>query len=705
MAIWYNDADFTQYCEPAQVRRDRKYSEILAAIDFEWSTLTDRKPAISFVYLWTLSIEDITVYGRTWDDLRECLLNIQSDLKLNKNYRLVMYDQNMKVDFAFFKTQLEISIRDKEFLSRDTHSVIKCVVNDCFELRDSHELTERPLAAMGDIVGLPKIDDYDYSKIRHSSTPLTDHEIEYAGRDTEIIIAYLRREIAKYGSVKSVPLTGTRVVKIQIWENYKSFGSIVSTRKNQLHDTPEDMEMLQRLIRAYFGAFNYCTTIEDNKVFDDILSVDIQSCYGGQILLNRFPIKRFKPAQIPADWRTLLRMDKYAYIVTVNVKNLCNIYPRIGFLPYNKEWHLSGEELQGNTILKLKSGILTLTDVDFKLMCDFYTFDADKLKIIDLHISKYAPLPGYIVKTVVDNYIKKVQAKKVIAEIKKTRQPTADEENEYQIAKTNVSRIYGVFVQRPLLIDYYFDRKTGKVQERKDKNDKPVYRFTKTDHDPVLYQWGVWVTAYGRREILQNFAAVGLYRDADGSGHNSDNVLYSATDSLKFKFDVESINIINDYNESVKQKLRYFCKMYGYKFEDLEGIGEFEIEHYQKFKAVGISKYCYVDDNDVFVAKVSGLSRDNKYFDQFETNDKKIDALQPDMMIPDYLAQTRKTTYYDTPYTATVVDYLDNAAEVSERSYCVLGIQKFDSRPMSGDFMARVTKADIYTATNPTKIL
>ena len=705
MAIWYNNADFTQYCEPAQVRRDRKYSEILAAIDFEWSTLTDRKPAISFMYLWTLSIEDITVYGRTWDDLRECLLNIQSDLKLNKNYRLVMYDQNMKVDFAFFKTQLEISIRDKEFLSRDTHSVIKCVVNDCFELRDSHELTERPLAAMGDIVGLPKIDDYDYKKIRHSSTPLTDHEIEYAGRDTEIIIAYLRREIAKYGSVKSVPLTGTRVVKIQIWENYKSFGSIVSTRKNQLHDTPEDMEMLQRLIRAYFGAFNYCTTIEDNKVFDDILSVDIQSCYGGQILLNRFPIKRFKPAQIPADWRTLLHMDKYAYIVTVNVKNLCNIYPRIGFLPYNKEWYLSGEELQGNTILKLKSGILTLTDVDFKLMCDFYTFDADKLKIIDLHISKYAPLPGYIVKTVVDNYIKKVQAKKVIAEIKKTRQPTADEENEYQIAKTNVSRIYGVFVQRPLLIDYYFDRETGKVKERKDENGKPVYRFTKTDHDPVLYQWGVWVTAYGRREILQNFAAVGLYRDTDGDGYNKDSVLYAATDSLKFKFDVESINIINDYNQSVKRKLMYFCKMYGYKYEDLEGIGEFEIEHYQQFKAVGVSKYCYVDDNDVFTAKVSGLSRDNKYFDQFETNAEKIDALQPDMMIPDYLAQTRKTTYYDTPYTANVVDYLDNAAEVSERSYCVLGIQKFDSRPMSGDFMARVTKADIYTATTPTKIL
>lgn len=705
MAIWYNDADFIQYCEPTQVRRDRKYSEILAAIDFEWSTLTDRKPAISFVYLWTISIEDITVYGRTWDDLRECLLNIQSDLKLNKNYRLVMYDQNMKVDFAFFKTQLEISIRDKEFLSRDTHSVIKCVVNDCFELRDSHELTERPLAAMGDIVGLPKIDDYDYSKIRHSSTPLTDHEIDYAGRDTEIIIAYLRREIAKYDNVKSVPLTGTRVVKNQIWGNYKSIGSIVSTRKNQLHNTPEDMQMLQRLIRAYFGAFNYCTTIEDNKIFDDILSVDIQSCYGGQILLNRFPIKRFKAAQIPEDWRTLLHMDKYAYIVTVNVKNLCNIYPRIGFLPYNKEWYLSGEELQGNTILKLKSGILTLTDVDFKLMCDFYTFEADKLKIIDLHISKYAPLPGYIVKTVVDNYIKKVQAKKVITEIKKTRQPTADEENEYQIAKTNVSRIYGVFVQRPLLIDYYFDRKTGKVQERKDKNDKPVYRFTKTDHDPVLYQWGVWVTAYGRREILQNFAAVGLYRDTDGDGHNNDNVLYSATDSLKFKFDVESINIINDYNESVKSKLHYFCKMYGYNYEDLQGIGEFEVEHYQKFKAVGVSKYCYVDDNDVFVAKVSGLSRDNKYFDQFETNADKIDALQPDMMIPDYLAQTRKTTYYDTPYTATVVDYLGNAAEVSERSYCVLGIQKFDSRPMSGDFMARVTKADIYTATNPTKIL
>lgn len=58
---------------------------------------------------------------------------------------------------------------------------------------DTFYLEMRGLAKMGETCGLPKaVGDWDYSKIRTPETPLTDDELYYAGRDTEVIPAYLR---------------------------------------------------------------------------------------------------------------------------------------------------------------------------------------------------------------------------------------------------------------------------------------------------------------------------------------------------------------------------------------------------------------------------------------------------------------------------------------------------------------------------------
>lgn len=58
---------------------------------------------------------------------------------------------------------------------------------------DTFYLEMRGLAKMGETCGLPKATgDWDYSKIRTPETPLTDEELYYAGRDTEVIPAYLR---------------------------------------------------------------------------------------------------------------------------------------------------------------------------------------------------------------------------------------------------------------------------------------------------------------------------------------------------------------------------------------------------------------------------------------------------------------------------------------------------------------------------------
>lgn len=58
---------------------------------------------------------------------------------------------------------------------------------------DTWFLEQNGLAAMGRTCGLPKASgDWDYDLVRTPETPLTDEELYYAGRDTQVIPAYLR---------------------------------------------------------------------------------------------------------------------------------------------------------------------------------------------------------------------------------------------------------------------------------------------------------------------------------------------------------------------------------------------------------------------------------------------------------------------------------------------------------------------------------
>lgn len=682
--IYWKDADFSQYCESSNFRRDHKFSNLVAGFDTETTAIIDHTPQYAFMYEWTFGVEDMIVYGRTWDEFRELLLNIKADLKLSSEFQLIVFDQRLKYEFQFFKDELWID--DKDFIARDSHKVLQCVANDAFAFRCSAEYSELTLDQMGAVIGIPKLKGYDYAKIRHSKTPLDLFELDYCEHDVRILLEYFKKEREKYGQVWKIPLTATRIVKNLIYHYFRQMGSVQTLRANQFRDTPQDMLMLNKLQRAYFGAFNYSDLIYDNIPIDDVFGVDFQSSYGAQMLLNKFPIKKFKPEPIPEDWRELLteKYERKALLIRCKIKQLKNKYPRFGFLPTSKEWSFNEKRTvtSQDKILYCPEIILTLTDIDFKLMLKFYQFDVNSFEILELHSSKYAPLPNYIVATIVDLYLRKVKIKTRNKKIKQQRELTPLEEAEYTYAKTMISRIYGVFVQKPLMLKYHYNRELKKLEPLKDDNDEAIEEFVKKEYDPVLYQWGVWVTAYGRREILENFAAISLETDSRGTNKNNDAVLYSDTDSLKFVGDYY-IDIILQYNENVKAKLRHFCEMnrlYGYKFEELEGIGEFEIEHYQTFKTIGLKKYCFIDDNGEFVAKLSGLSKENTFFDQFDTPEAKVAALDHEMEISEELAQNRTMTYVNRTIEDDVVDCYGTTEHVVVKSCVVLGLQRFQNR-------------------------
>lgn len=77
---------------------------------------------------------------------------------------------------------------------------------------DTFYLEMGGLRAMGETCGLPKaVGDWDYSLIRTPETPLSEKELYYAGRDTQVIPAYLRYLI-KSNDWLTADMLGNRVL-------------------------------------------------------------------------------------------------------------------------------------------------------------------------------------------------------------------------------------------------------------------------------------------------------------------------------------------------------------------------------------------------------------------------------------------------------------------------------------------------------------
>ena len=678
--VYWKNFDFDRYPQTsADYRRNHKYSSLIGAFDLETTNYHD---IFAFMYVWQFGIGDQVAYGRTWADLREFLADIKEHLHINMNHRLIVMDHNLKYDFAFFCREVPI---DGEIIAKSRHEILMCTVFDCLEFRDSLSYTEKSLDEMGKELNFPKISGFDYAKIRHSETELSAAEMDYCGRDVEILLKYYEIESKKYGSIGRVPLTATRRVKMLISQRMAENDSesrlmMYKIRKRQLDPSKEyDKEVLKMLRIAFFGGFNYCTTMYKNQIVPDCDDYDANSHYIAQILLHKFPKDTFKPMEIPKNRNELenLKHKKGIYknkalLITFCAENIRAKNPDIAFLPYYPKNYYYMDLVDRRSMVTKKLHELgrcemTLTDVDFYLLWQFY--EMDRIKIKSILGTDYGVLPDYIVDTCVDLYRKKQSAKAELKRIEKDREPTAAEQARYDLTKSFLNRVYGIFVQDPVRTNYIFDGVTIRI----DKENR--IRTSKTQYAPVLYQWGCWVAAWARYELLTLFRAVSTTQN----GKYMYNVLYCDTDSLK-GFDIDD-TIISQYNAKVKERVRKFCARKRLDFSLLDGLGEFERKHYDYFKTIGQKQYCYVTPNGEFNYHVSGLARpwwdDEKqkfvcYFDDFDTLAEKMDALSPDMVIPAEKSGLMESIHGSEREPEIVEDYTGKKIKIHVKSYILL---------------------------------
>lgn len=210
-----------------------------------------------------------------------CAYNLMFDLQPLMERLDAEYD--MKVN-----AQSSTNVYTVDLYGRDTDNML-------LRFWDTYHLEMRGLKAMGETAGLPKaVGDWDYDLIRTPDTQLTDLELHYAGRDTQVIPMYLRyllraNEWMKQEDLGNRILTKTSIVRQMARREIGSMtvgkrdGKRLTLDKAFIeHCKKEDAPTFAQyaLRKACFrGGFTFTAAATASEVVRNVVSLDVTSMH------------------------------------------------------------------------------------------------------------------------------------------------------------------------------------------------------------------------------------------------------------------------------------------------------------------------------------------------------------------------------------------------------------------------------------------
>lgn len=634
--------------------------KIVFAFDIETSsftgpvTKTDHNDKRSVMYIWQLAINGRVIIGREWSEFLDVMQHIVDRLDLSKYKRAIVYVHNLAFEFQFIRFMFPW----RKVFAIDKRKPIYAITETGIEFRCSYILTNYSLAKLGDQLQKYKVrklvGDLDYTKVRHPETPLTDEELQYCINDVLVVSAYIKEQIEKEKYIHKIPLTCTSYCRRFVRKNCL-YGPVFKSWRKQFRKYHafikslkiRNLDEYKQLKRAFMGGFTHAGHYYSAYTLENVSHVDFSSSYPYVLLSEQFPMSTASDV----DCSNLTKEQFEFYLRNYCCLFDCKIYdlkPKFeyeSYIPSYKCFLKCGVVENNGRVYSADMVALSLTEVDLSIINGVYSFS--RIEVSNMKIYKKGYLPIEIIKSIIELYKNKTTLKGV-----------KGKENEYLVSKGLLNSTYGMMVTdivRDLIT--YEGNEWGMTEG--DANDQ-IEKYNNSRRRFLYYPWGVWCTAYARRNLWYGIATIG------------ENYIYSDTDSIFYFSDQENEEFIDRYNKLCEKKLRTMCDHYGLDYDaellprtikgEVKPIGIFDHEpEIQKFKTLGAKRYMTYIDGELSIT-VSGVNKKTAVPWLLEKVgvEGAFEAFEEGLIVPE--DATGKLTHYyiDKPYEGEVTDYLGN---------------------------------------------
>lgn len=621
----------------------------------------------SIMYVWQFGINGRIIVGRTWAQYTEMMHVISETLHLTAKRRLIVYVHNLSYEFQFLRERFTWS----KVFSIDLRKPIYAITTGFLEYRCSYLLSGYSLAKLGEQLQrypcAKMVGDLDYHLLRHSQTPLTEKELCYCVNDIKVVMCYIQEQIENCKGITHVPMTKTGFVRkycrakcLRTKRDKKTvpnWGYVNLMQELQINGQTE-FDMLQR---AFAGGFTHANAEYTDDIISNVASYDFTSSYPYVMVSEKFPMSRGVEINVKSERQFNFLLSKYCCIFDVEFTNIYASQTQDNPISVSKcviKDHIC--ENNGRVVAAARVA-LTITDVDFLILKKFYTWRG--MRVGKMYCYKRGYLPSELITAVLGLYEKKTKLKGV-----------AGKEVEYLQSKEMLNSCYGMCVTNPLRDEFTYngqwDTKTLTAREKTDLLQK--YNVSKNRF--LFYPWGVFVTAYARRNLFTGIYACG------------DDYIYSDTDSVKVTNHERHAAYFKAYNDAVANKLRKACKYHGIDYSMCEprtikgitkplGVWDFE-GVYTRFKTLGAKRYMVEHENALtangtsynFSLTVSGVNKKAAIPYLYEKyGDVSIfDAFSNYLDLPPRATGKNIHTYIDYPIYGGITDYMGDVAPFEE---------------------------------------
>lgn len=631
------------------------------AFDIETTNFQKNMDKCAIMYIWMLGLNGSVIVGRTWDEYIETVKKLHDILELGELKRLVIYVHNLSFEFQFMRKHFSwlnvFSIR--------TRTPIYCVSNDGIEYRCSLLLSGYSLENVGKNLQKYKVrkmsGDLDYSLTRNALTPMGKKEMGYCTGDVIVLMAYIMEKIEQDGDITKIPLTKTgyvrRFVKKMCFDGKCKRWRYSEFMKN-LTLEPSEYEQLKR---AFQGGFTHCNPFYMGKTVKDVTSIDFTSSYPYVMVSEKFPMSKGEVIQIKTHDQLMENLNNYCCVFDVDFWYLES---RVVYENYISSAHcrvLKKPVLNNGRVVSADKLTTTITEQDYMIIRKLY--DWKYINIYNFRRYKKDYLPKDVIRAILKIYSDKTRLKGV-----------SGMESEYLYFKELLNAIYGMCVTSIVRNEITYDSKSHTWGKNDADIGVEIEKYNNDRGRVLFYPWGVWVTAYARRNLFSGIVSC------------NDDYVYSDTDSIKILNYKDHSDYVAQYDNIVQEKLKKCMGVYGLDMSNTRpktikgiekplGIWDFDGE-YSRFKTLGAKRYLVEysdnekngDERNKIVLTVSGLNK-SKAVPYMQKKGDIFDVFDDDLFIEDGNTGKLTHTYVDNEISGELTDYLDNKAEYKELSF------------------------------------